>query len=246
MNVYRAPEVMTDAYMTTCGGCGHGLVTKIVGELIDELHLADSIIMVLPIGCSTNAWEYYKVDSFCALHGRAPAVATGIKRTRPDNIVLSYQGDGDLVSEGLSEIVHAAIRGEKISVIFMNNAIFGMTGGQMAPTTLLKQVTSTSPHGKSEIYDGYPVKMAELIASFPGCYYSERVALNTVANIRHTKRAIRQALQYQMDGKGLSFVEVLSPCPTGWHVPPVQALEWISEKMVDTYPLGVYKKPEVE
>ncbi|WP_295580729.1 thiamine pyrophosphate-dependent enzyme [uncultured Oscillibacter sp.] len=245
MMVYQTPASITGTYMTTCGGCGHGLVTKLVAELIDELELRESMIMVLPIGCATNAWEYYRVDAFCALHGRAPAVATGIKRTRPDNIVVSYQGDGDLVSEGLSEIMHAAIRGEKITVIFMNNAIFGMTGGQMAPTTLLRQVTTTSPHGKSEVSDGYPVKMAELLAGLPGCYYSERVALHSVANIRQAKRAIRRALQYQMEGRGLSFVEVLSPCPTGWRVTPVQALEWIGSSMVETYPLGVYKEPEV-
>lgn len=246
MNVYRAPEVMTDTYMTTCGGCGHGLAVKLLGELIDEMGLAESLVLVLPIGCSTNAWMYYNIDSFCALHGRAPAVATGIKRAQPDSIVLSYQGDGDLVSEGLSEIMHAAIRGEKISVIFMNNAIFGMTGGQMAPTTLLEQVTATSPHGKSVENDGYPVLMAELLSTLPGCCYSERVALNTPANIRKAKAAIRRALQYQLGGCGLSFVEVLSPCPTGWSVSPVRALEWIGEKMVKTYPLGVYKDPEVK
>lgn len=246
MNVYSIPEVITDAYMTTCGGCGHGLVTKLVAELIDEMDLAKDLIMVFPIGCSTNAWEYYKVDSFCALHGRAPAVATGMKRARPDNIILAYQGDGDLASEGLSEIMHATIRGEKVSVIFMNNAIFGMTGGQMAPTTLLNQITSTSPKGKSEIYDGYPVKMAEILAGLPGCCYSERVALNSVANIRKTKLAIRRALQYQKDGMGLSFVEVLSPCPTGWHMEPVKAMDWIGKNMIQTYPLGVYKEPEVK
>lgn len=245
MKTYHTPEVITQAYMTTCGGCGHGLLTKIVAELIDEMHLADSMIMVFPIGCSTNAWEYFKTDSLCALHGRAPAVATGIKRSRPQNTVLVYQGDGDLVSEGLSEIMHATVRGEKISVIFVNNAIFGMTGGQMAPTTLLGQITSTSPHGKSAVSDGYPVQMAEILAALPGCYYSERVALNSVANIRQTKTAIRRALQYQMDGHGLSFVEVLSPCPTGWRVPPVQAMQWIQEHMMKTYPLGVFKEPEV-
>lgn len=242
--VYKTPKVMTDAYMTTCGGCGHGIITKLVGEVIDELGIAEDVILILPIGCSTNAWMYYKLDSFCALHGRAPAVATGMKRARPENIILAYQGDGDLVSEGMSEIMHAVVRGEKISVIFVNNTIFGMTGGQMAPTTLIGQVTSTSPCGKTVETAGYPTKMAELIASLPGCYYSERVAVNSISNIKQTKQAIKKAIQYQIAGQGLSFVEILSPCPTGWKISPVKALDWMEENVMQTHPLGVYKEPE--
>lgn len=243
--VYQYPEVMTGEYMTTCGGCGHGLVTKLLGEVIDELEIAQDTLLVLPIGCSTNAWKYFKLDSFCALHGRAPAVATGMKRALPDKIVITYQGDGDLASEGLSEIMHAAIRGEKISVIFINNTIFGMTGAQMAPTTILGQVTSTSPVGKNVEDAGYPVLMADLIAQIPGCYYSERVALDNLQNIRKTKNAIKRAIQFQQEGHGLSFVEVLSPCPTGWKMSPVDALHWLTERALPNYPLGAKKVPEV-
>lgn len=242
--IYQAPAVMTGAYMTTCGGCGHGLAAKLLGEIIDELGIARDLLLVLPIGCATNAWEYYQVDSFCALHGRAPAVATGIKRASPERIVVAYQGDGDLASEGMSEIIHATIRGEKLSVIFINNTIFGMTGAQMAPTTMLEQVTSTSPKGKKASDAGEPVLMAELLAQIPGCFSSERVALNNPQNIRAAKRAIKNAIVNQMNGRGLSFVEVLSPCPTGWKTAPVDAIQWIEKEIIPVYPLGVKKQPE--
>lgn len=239
--VYQSPAVMTGEYMTTCGGCGHGFIAKLLGEVIDELDIAQDVLLVLPIGCSTNAWKYFKLDSFCALHGRAPAVATGMKRALPQKLVIVNQGDGDLASEGMSEIIHATIRGEKISVIFVNNTIFGMTGAQMAPTTILDQVTSTSPNGRNAEDSGEPVRMAELIAQLPGCYYSERVALNNPKNIIACKRAIKRAIVNQMEGKGLSFVEVLSPCPTGWNMSPVEAIQWIEKRVVSTYPLGVKK-----
>ncbi len=239
--VYKRPEVFTDEYMKYCGGCGHGIINKVIGELIEENNWQEKAVFVWPIGCSVYADKYFKVDSICALHGRAPAVATGVKRATPENLVISYQGDGDLVSEGMSEIMHSAIRGEKFTVVFVNNAIYGMTGGQMAPTTLMGQHTTTSPYGRAEEFTGHPVNMAEIIAGIPGCYYSERVTVNTPGNIRKMKAAIKKAFEYQMEGKGLTFVEVVSPCPTGWNMKPVKALEWLSESVISTYPLGVFK-----
>ena len=211
--VYERPKVFTDAQTTYCGGCGHGIVGKLIGELIDEM----------------------------GLHGRAPAAATGIKRADPSKFVMVYQGDGDLVSEGMAEIMHAAIRGEKFSVIFINNAIYGMTGAQMAPTTLMGQHASTAPTGRMADNSGYPVKMAELLAELPGVCYSERVTVNTPARINQCKRALKKAFELQLEGKGMSFVEVLSPCPTGWSMSPVKSLEWIDEEMTKIYPLGVLK-----
>ena len=242
--IYKRPEVLTDAITTYCGGCGHGIVNKLMAELIDEMGLAEKGILVWPIGCSVYADKYYKMDAICALHGRAPALATGIKRALPDNFVLVYQGDGDMVSEGMSEIMHAAVRGEKFSVIFINNAIYGMTGGQMAPTTLLGQKTSTSPYGRETVSSGYPVNMAEIMAGMPGVCYSERVTVNTPQRVMACKKALKKAFQLQLDGKGLSFVEVLSPCPTGWSKTPVDALKWLEEQMIPIYPLGVFKDAE--
>ena len=242
--VYERPQCLTDAITTYCGGCGHGLVSKIMAELIDEMGLREKGILVWPIGCSVYADKYYKMDAVCALHGRAPAVATGIKRALPDRFVLVYQGDGDMVSEGMAEIMHAAIRGEKFTVIFINNAIYGMTGGQMAPTTLLHQVTTTSPGGRTPENGGYPINMAELLATLPGVIYSERVTLNTPARLTAAKKAIKKAFTLQLEGKGMTFVEVLSPCPTGWGKKPLDAMAWIEEKMLPIYPLGVFKSPE--
>ena len=241
--IYERPKLLTDEYMKYCGGCGHSIINKLIAEILEEQQLAEKAIIVWPIGCSVYADRYFNVDSICALHGRAPATGTGIKRSLTDRLVIVYQGDGDMVSEGMSEIIHSAIRGEKFSVIFVNNAIYGMTGGQMAPTTLLGQKTTTSPHGRSTEYTGNPVNMAELIANFAGCYYSERVAVDSPANIRKTKRAIQKAFQYQMQGEGLSFVEVLSPCPTGWEVKPLKALEWVGSAMMRQFPTGVFKAP---
>lgn len=242
--VYKRPEVFTDEYMKYCGGCGHGIVNRLIGEIIEENKLQEKAILIWPIGCSVYADKYYKIDSICALHGRAPAVGTGIKRALADNLVVVYQGDGDMVSEGMSEIMHSAIRGEKFTVIFVNNAIYGMTGGQMAPTTLLGQKTTTSPYGRGTQYTGNPVNMAEIIAGIPGCYYSERVTVTNPANVRKTKAAIKKAFEYQMEGQGLSFVEVVSPCPTGWEMKPVEALKWIDDAVVRQYPLGVFKAPK--
>lgn len=244
--VYKRPSALQDTYFKYCGGCGHAIINKLIAEIIDEKGWLEDTIMVWPIGCSVYADQYFKTDSICALHGRAPALATGVKRGRPEALVVVYQGDGDMVSEGMSEIIHAAVRGEKFSVIFVNNAIYGMTGGQMAPTTLEGQKTSTTPYGKSVAEAGAPVNMAELISNIQGCIYSERVAVNTPANIAKTKRAIQKALELQKEGRGMSFVEVLSPCPTGWSLKPVQALEFLEQNMMPVYPLGVFKDTEVE
>ena len=239
--VYKRPEVFTDEYMKYCGGCGHGIINKLIGEIIEEENLVEKTVLIWPIGCSVYADKYFKADSICALHGRAPAVGTGLKRACPEDLVIVYQGDGDMVSEGMAEIMHAGIRGEKFTVIFVNNSIYGMTGGQMAPTTLMDQVTTTTPYGRAEVNTGNPVNMAEIIGNVPECYYSERVTVNSPANIRKTKAAIKKAFKYQMEGKGLSFVEILSPCPTGWKVKPVQAIKWIDDVVTKQFPLGVFK-----
>ncbi len=244
--VYERPKVYTDAYTTYCGGCGHGIVNKMMAELIDEMGLQKNGIIVWPIGCSCLADKYYHMDQIMSLHGRAPATATGIKRADPSKFVLVYQGDGDLVSEGMAEIMHAAIRSEKFSVLFINNAIYGMTGGQVAPTTLLGQYATTAPVGRSVINSGYPVNMAELLATLPGVCYSERVSLAGPAAIAKTKKAMKKAFELQLEGKGLSFVEILSPCPTNWRMAPMKCLEWINEEMVKQYPLGVFKDVEVK
>lgn len=246
--IYEKPKVFTDSVTTYCGGCGHGIVGKLLGELIDEMGLQENGIMVWPIGCSCLSDRYYNMDMMMALHGRAPAAATGIKRADPSKFVMVYQGDGDLVSEGMAEIMHAGIRGEKFSVIFINNAIYGMTGAQMAPTTLMGQTASTAPAptGRCEDNSGYPVKMAEILAMLPGVCYSERVTVNTPARINQCKKALKHAFELQLQGKGMGFVEVLSPCPTGWGMSAVKALDWIDEKMTEVYPLGVIKDTEKE
>ena len=239
--VYKRPEVFTDEYMKYCGGCGHGIINKLIGEIIEEENLVEKTVLIWPIGCSVYADKYFKADSVCALHGRAPAMGTGVKRSCPEDLVIVYQGDGDMVSEGMAEIMHAGIRGEKFTVVFVNNSIYGMTGGQMAPTTLMDQVTTTTPYGRHEENTGNPVNMAEIIGNLPECYYSERVTVNSPANIRKTKAAIKKAFKYQMEGKGLSFVEILSPCPTGWKMKPVLAIKHIDEEITKQFPLGVFK-----
>ena len=244
--VYKRPDCFLDNISSFCGGCGHGIVTKLVAELFDEMGLRENGMIVWPIGCSCTAHRIFSVDQVIALHGRAPAVATGMKRSEPDKFVLVYQGDGDLVSEGMAEIMHAAIRGEKYCVIFINNAIYGMTGGQYAPTTLIGQTATTAPAGRSPINTGYPIGMAETLAGIQGVIYSERVTINTPARITHAKKAIKKAFELQLAGKGLAFVEILSPCPTNWHMSPVKSLEWIDTTMTGTFPLGVFKDVEKE
>ena len=244
--LYKRPSALQDTYFKYCGGCGHAIINKLIAEIIDEKKCLEDTVMVWPIGCSVYADQYFRTDSICALHGRAPALATGLKRAEPDKLIIVYQGDGDMVSEGMSEIIHAAIRGEKFSVIFVNNAIYGMTGGQMAPTTLEGQTTTTTPYGRKKEVEGAPVNMAELISNIKGCIYSERVAVNTPGNIMAAKRAIKKAIDLQMDGKGMSFVEILSPCPTGWGMKPMLALDYLGEEMIKVYPLGIFKDTVVK
>lgn len=240
--VYEKPKVLKEAVTNYCGGCGHGIVSRLIAELIDEMDLQEKGIMVWPVGCSVLSDRYFKMDTFVAMHGRAPATATGIKRAYPDKLVMVYQGDGDLVSEGMAEIIHAAVRGEKLSIVFINNAIFGMTGGQMAPTTLIGQKASTAPLGRSKENTGYPVQMAEMLAAMPGVSYSARHTITSPAKIRETKKAIKKIYEMQMTNEyGLCFLEILSPCPTGWSKSPGDALDWIDEEMTKVYPLGLFK-----
>ncbi|MGB9074617.1 MAG: 2-oxoacid:acceptor oxidoreductase family protein [Terriglobales bacterium] len=229
-----------------CPGCGHGVVHKLIAEALQDLGLQDKTIFVSPVGCSVFAYYYFDVGNVQLAHGRAPAGATGIKRTCPDKIVISYQGDGDLAAIGTAEIIHAANRGEKISVFFVNNAIYGMTGGQMAPTTLVGQKTTTSPFGRRPSNEGFPLHMCELISTLQAPVYVERVALSDNKNIMKARKAVRRALEIQRDGVGFSFVEILSPCPTIWGKEPVDARKWIAEKMIPVFPLAVFrdKKPE--
>jgi 2-oxoisovalerate ferredoxin oxidoreductase beta subunit len=230
-----------------CPGCGHGVAHKLIAEALQELGLQDKTIFVSPVGCSVFAYYYFDVGNVQAPHGRAPATATGIKRSRPDKIVISYQGDGDLAAIGTAEIVHAANRGEKITVFFINNGIYGMTGGQMAPTTLVGQKSTTSPWGRRPSNEGFPIHVAELLATLEAPAYIERVALSDNKNIMKARRAIRKALEMQRDGAGFSFVEILSPCPTIWGKDPVEARRWVLDKMIPTFPLNVFRdrRPEI-
>ena len=240
--VFEKPKSLTDATLHYCPGCTHGIIHRLVAEAIDELGIQGRTIGVAPVGCSVMAYDYFDVDFVQAPHGRAPAVATGVKRADPENnIVFTYQGDGDLAAIGTAETVHAAARRENITVIFVNNAIYGMTGGQMAPTTLPGQVTQTSPYGRDIESVGYPIKVCEMLATVDGAAYLERVAVNSPANIKKAKKAIKKAFQNQIEGKGFSLIEVVSTCPTNWGMTPVKALEWLEENMLPYYPLGVYK-----
>lgn len=241
MVVFDKPKSLTDAPFHYCPGCTHGIVHRLVAEVIDEFGIEGRTIGIAPVGCSVMAYNYFTVDMIEAAHGRAPAVATGVKRANPENIVFTYQGDGDLASIGTAETVHSAARNENITIIFINNAIYGMTGGQMAPTSLPGQVTQTSPYGRDVKLCGYPVKICEMLSALEGPEYLERVAVNNVKNVKNAKKAIKKAFQNQIDGKGFSLVEVLSSCPTNWGMTPQKALEWIDEKMIPYYPLGVYK-----
>ncbi|MDD4362618.1 MAG: thiamine pyrophosphate-dependent enzyme [Atribacterota bacterium] len=244
IKVFSRPKTLTDIPFTYCPGCHHGIIHRLIAEVIDELKIREDTIGVAPVGCSVFAYLFFDCDMIVAAHGRAPAVATGIKRAKPDNIVFSYQGDGDLASIGTAEIVHAANRGEKITVIFVNNAIYGMTGGQMAPTTLEGQITQTSPYGRDPKTMGMPIRICELLSTLKSPGYISRVALTKPAYIIKAKKAIKKAFQCQIDGKGFSLVEVLSTCPTNWGLSPKEANQWLDEKMIPYYPLGDFKKPE--
>ena len=244
--VYAKPKLITDNVMHYCPGCSHGTVHKLIAEVIEEMGLEEKTVGVSPVGCSVFAYNYIDIDWIEAAHGRALAVATAVKRLHPGNLVFTYQGDGDLASIGTAEIVHAAHRGEKISTIFVNNAIYGMTGGQMAPTTLVGQKTTTSPYGRDEDWCGAPLKVSEMLAEVPCSYYIERVAVNNTPNIVKAKKAISKAFHYQMEGKGFTLVEVLSACPTNWGLSPIKAMEWLEENMIPYYPLGVKKDKGAE
>ncbi len=242
--IFSRPRAMTETITHYCPGCTHGTAHRLVAEVIDELGLRESTVGVAPVGCSVLLYNYMDTDMHQAAHGRAPAVATGIKRTRPNLTVYTYQGDGDLASIGMAEIIHAANRGEKITVVFINNAIYGMTGGQMAPTTMPGQRTTTSPAGRDVDNVGYPIRVAELLSTLRTPSYVVRGSLHTPHNIIEAKKAIRQAFQYQVDGTCFSFVELLSICPTNWGITPVKSNEWLEKNMLPYYPLGVYKTPE--
>lgn len=241
--IFTRPKSLLPVTTHYCPGCTHGIIHRLVAEVIDELGIMEDTIGVSPVGCSVLAYNYFDVDMHQAAHGRAPAVATGIKRVNPTKAVFTYQGDGDLASIGAAEIVHAAARGEKITTIFVNNAIYGMTGGQMAPTTLLGQKTMTSPSGRNPAVQGFPLRVAEMMATIDGAAYIARVSVHNPLEVGRAKRAIKKAFEIQLAGLGFTLVEVLSTCPTNWGMTPLKALDWLQENMIPYYPLGVKKEP---
>ena len=240
--VFKKSSLITDVPFHYCPGCTHGITHRLIAECIEELDMQERAVGICPVGCAVFAYKYFNFEMYEAAHGRAPAVATGAKRVHPQNLVFTYQGDGDLASIGAAEIVHAAARGEKVTAIFINNAIYGMTGGQMAPTTLIGQKTTTSPMGRDPEHCGYPLRVSEMLATMEGAAYIERVSLHDIPNINRAKKAIKKAFETQIQRKGFSMVEVLSTCPTNWGLSPVEALKWVEEKMIPYYPLGVFKE----
>lgn len=242
--VYKKSKGLTDVPMHFCPGCTHGTIHKLVAEVLVELDVLGESIGVVPVGCSALSYDYFNCDMHQASHGRAPAVATGIKRVHPDSVVWTYQGDGDLASIGTAEIIHAAHRGEKITTIFVNNAIYGMTGGQMAPTTLIGQKTTTSPYGRDEATCGKPLKVSEMLSTIDGAKFVERVSVDTPANVRKTKKAIKKAFELQISGEGFGIVEILSTCPTNWGQTPLESLAWLRSDMMPYYPLENFRTPE--
>lgn len=239
--VFERPHAFLPVVTNYCPGCHHGIVQRLVAECIDDMQIEGNTVGVAPVGCSVMCYDFFGCDMIEASHGRAPAVATAVKRVLPDHLVFSYQGDGDLASIGMAETVHAATRGENITVIFINNAIYGMTGGQMAPTSLPNQVTQTSPYGRDAQTAGYPIRVCELLSSLDGVAYLERVCVDTPKDVRKAKKAIRKAFDYQMEGRGYSLIEVVSTCPTNWGMTPEAAVEWMRKNMLTYYPPGVYK-----
>jgi 2-oxoglutarate/2-oxoacid ferredoxin oxidoreductase subunit beta len=239
--VFKRPAALADVPMAYCSGCTHGIAHRLVAEVIDELGIIERTVGICPVGCAVFMYEYFNCDVIEAAHGRAPAVATGIKRCFPENFVFTYQGDGDLAAIGTAEIIHAAARGENISVVFINNTTYGMTGGQMAPTTLLGQTTTTCPDGRDKSKFGYPIKVCELLANFEGTAYIARTSMTSPANIVKTKRAIKTAFQAQLDCKGLSLVEILSTCPTQWGMTPLESMKHVDSVVAPYFPLGVFK-----
>ena len=241
MAEFKKTKGLTDAVTHYCPGCTHGLIHRLVAEVMEELDILGKTVGIAPVGCAVMAYDYFNCDMIQAPHGRAPAVATGAKRANPDNIVFTYQGDGDLAAIGTAETVHAATRGENITIIFINNAIYGMTGGQMAPTTLPNQVTQTTPFGRDVTRAGFPIRVSEMLSTLDGVAYAERVSVDNVPNVKKAKAAIKKAFQTQIDKKGFSIIEVLSTCPTNWGLDPVESLGWLRDNMMPYYPLGCYK-----
>lgn len=244
--VFSRPESLLAVRTHYCPGCGHGIIHRLLAEVIDELAIREKTVGVAPVGCSVLLYNYLDCDMYEAAHGRAPAIATGCKRVQPELVVFTYQGDGDLAAIGTAEVVHAAARGEQITTIFVNNAVYGMTGGQMAPTTLVGQKTTTSPFGRVAEQAGYPIRMSELLATITGAAYIARVSVHTPKNIMQAKRAIKRAFETQIKGLGYSLVEVLSQCPTIWRLSPKKSLDWVEENMIPYYPLGEFKVPKEE
>jgi 2-oxoglutarate/2-oxoacid ferredoxin oxidoreductase subunit beta len=239
--IYTKPRSLKNAVFHYCPGCGHSIAHRITCEVIDEMGLQDKTVGIPPPGCSVFAYNYFDVDMAESAHGRGLAVATGLKRASPQTVVFTYQGDGDLAGIGTAETIHTANRGENITTIFINNAVYGMTGGQMAPTTLRGMKTTTSPYGRDHLFEGHPIRMSEILCLLDGVAYVERVAVNSPANIRKAKKAIAKAFQIQLDNKGFALVEILSPCPTNWKMSPVQSWKWVDEEMTKVFPLGVFK-----
>ena len=245
MEVFQErPRTLTRASTHYCPGCGHGIVHRLIAEVIDELGIRERTVAVAPVGCAVLLYDYFDLDSYEAAHGRAPAIATGCKRVHPEMVVFTYQGDGDLAAIGTAEAVHAAARGEKITTFFINNANYGMTAGQMAPTTLIGQKTTTTPEGRTAEKAGYPIRVCEMLATLEGVAYAARVSVSSPRNVIQAKRAIRKAFETQIRGLGYSIVEVLSQCPTNWHMTPVESVKWVDEKMAAYYPLGELKSPK--
>ncbi|MBA4390515.1 MAG: 2-oxoglutarate oxidoreductase [Syntrophus sp. (in: bacteria)] len=240
--VYTRPKLLKEAHFHYCLGCGHGIINRLIMEVIEEMNLQEKAICVAPAGCGMLLYNYFEIDVLESAHGRGAAVATGIKRASPQNLVFSYQGDGDLAAIGTAEGFHAANRGENITIIFVNNGVYGMTGGQMAPTTLLTQVTTTTPAGRDALIAGHPVRICEVFAVLDGTSYLERVAVNKPSAVIKTKKAIAKAFQRQLDGRGFSLVEILSPCPTNWKMGAIEACQWVDEVMSKQFPLGVVKE----
>ena len=239
--VFQKTKGLTDNVTHYCPGCTHGIVHRLVAECLEELNVLGTTVGVAPVGCSVMAYDYFSCDMVQAAHGRAPAVATGLKRARPENVVFTYQGDGDLAAIGTAETVHVATRGENITIIFINNAIYGMTGGQMAPTSLPGQITQTTPFGRDTDYSGYPIRVCEMLSTLDGVAFAERVSVHDIKNINNAKAAIKKGFQTQIDKKGFSIIEVLSTCPTNWGMEPLEAFKWLQENMIPYYPLGNFK-----
>ena len=239
--LYARPHALEPVQFSYCPGCPHGIVHRLIAESIDELGVEGTTVGIAPVGCSVTAYNFFACDMIQASHGRAPAVATAVKRVHPENLVFAYQGDGDLASIGMAETIHAATRGEHITVIFINNAIYGMTGGQMAPTSLPNQITQTSPYGRDVVSAGYPIRVCELLSSLDGVAYIERVSTDTPRHVRAAKKAVKKAFEYQLEGVGYTLIEVVATCPTNWGMTPLDSIGWMQENMFPYYPLGVFR-----